>query len=467
MLTALHSWRGALQPAVPHPLQQVASDLPLTLQGTLFRNGPGRIGQADFQYGHFFDGDGYITKLKFDNGNAFFQSEYVKTNLYKDPTVRRAWTQRPPTLIPTRLANFLQFFHNPSNTSVQMIGNRLFALCEGGPPIEINPLTLKTMNTRPLVKGCYSAHPSVDESTGCIYNVGLKLCPPFALNIVRLSPKGVLQAQTCLPLDGLPFVHDTVLTEDWFIFVVPAHCVPLHAAIDSVLGGKPIGKRSRWDGHSDSTVVIVDKNTFQVIAKTPLPTSTTCHIVNAYKKSSGELVLQISHHSSNADYEAFHRSCADLFTHSFEPHMLCKLYEYSIDVHECTVLKITELEGGNTFELPTIDNRFQGRENRYVFTNSLIDVAGFANGIERFDRLSGRWQTRRFGKGKYAGEAVFVPRSADSQEGDGFLLTYVYNAQTHSTDVEILDAMQIEEPSLATIHLPFHTPHSFHGIWSQ
>jgi carotenoid cleavage dioxygenase len=106
---------------------------------------------------------------------------------------------------------------------------------------------------------------------------------------------------------------------------------------------------------------------------------------------------------------------------------------------------------------------------------------------------SGRIETHDFGKGRFASEAVFVPRARpegqECREDDGFLLHVVYDSTTDSSDLVggylshswyhnlviqpfryaqvILDAKRVgESPPLCTIHLPVRAPFTFHGIWT-
>lgn len=79
---------------------------------------------------------------------------------------------------------------------------------------------------------------------------------------------------------------------------------------------------------------------------------------------------------------------------------------------------------------------------------------------------TGRWDTHAFGSGRFTTEVVFVPRAASSPEGNGFLLTYVYVAAEHRSELVILDAERVGDAPLAVIKLPFHVPHSFHGTWT-
>ena len=58
-----------------------------------------------------------------------------------------------------------------------------------------------------------------------------------------------------------------------------------------------------------------------------------------------------------------------------------------------------------------------------------------------------------------------MPRSADSPEGDGYILTVVDRFAEKRTDLLILDGNDVSRPALATVKLPFALPMAFHGSW--
>ena len=61
-------------------------------------------------------------------------------------------------------------------------------------------------------------------------------------------------------------------------------------------------------------------------------------------------------------------------------------------------------------------------------------------------------------------EPVFVPRSPDAPEGDGFLLAVVTRPE-NPADLLLLDAMDTEVEPLAVVRLPFSQAWLFHGPW--
>jgi carotenoid cleavage dioxygenase-like enzyme len=57
-------------------------------------------------------------------------------------------------------------------------------------------------------------------------------------------------------------------------------------------------------------------------------------------------------------------------------------------------------------------------------------------------------------------------RAADGRaEGEGWVLSVVYDATTDSSDLVILDATSFAGPPVATVHLPDRVPFGFHGSW--
>ena len=60
--------------------------------------------------------------------------------------IPRAWTPRPGGW----LKNVFKLPGNVRNTSVMIMGGKLYALCEAGKPVEIDPLTLETLQENDL-----------------------------------------------------------------------------------------------------------------------------------------------------------------------------------------------------------------------------------------------------------------------------------------------------------------------------
>ena len=60
---------------------------------------------------------------------------------------------------------------------------------------------------------------------------------------------------------------------------------------------------------------------------------------------------------------------------------------------------------------------------------------------------------------------MFVPRSEDAAEDDGWVMSLVYDRTTDRSDLVILDAQDFSGEPVARVHLPQRVPYGFHGNW--
>ncbi|KAJ1639429.1 retinal pigment epithelial membrane protein-domain-containing protein [Pavlovales sp. CCMP2436] len=154
-------WRRAYEPAGEWDRVECAvagsSSLPPELSGVLYRNGAGRIRVGEALYSHWFDGDGFVTRLALSSSSssdsgvkAVSSGRYVRTARFlaqegttDQMVMRGAWTPRGDGGL---LANAGRLPTNPANTNVARLppDGKLYALCEGGRPVELDPRTLET-----------------------------------------------------------------------------------------------------------------------------------------------------------------------------------------------------------------------------------------------------------------------------------------------------------------------------------
>ena len=64
-------------------------------------------------------------------------------------------------------------------------------------------------------------------------------------------------------------------------------------------------------------------------------------------------------------------------------------------------------------------------------------------------------------------EPVFVPRTPDAEEDDGFILAQRYDAANDRTGLDILDARGIDQEPLARLWMDERIPFSVHGSWTS
>ena len=92
------------------------------------------------------------------------------------------------------------------------------------------------------------------------------------------------------------------------------------------------------------------------------------------------------------------------------------------------------------------------------------DPLSAAGSILKYDRQEGIRTNIDVGMGRLPGETVFVPRHNAQAEDDGYLMTYVYDAQRNESDFVIYDAASMSNEPVASVQLP-RVPFGFHGNW--
>jgi carotenoid cleavage dioxygenase len=115
-------------------------------------------------------------------------------------------------------------------------------------------------------------------------------------------------------------------------------------------------------------------------------------------------------------------------------------------------------------EFPRHDERLVGRPYRFGYTTGFGDEVQLG-GLIKQDLRERRSEVHNEGEHRSFLEPVFVPRSPDAAEDDGWVMAYVHDRETDQSDVVILHAQDFAGGPVATIHLPQRVPFGFHGNW--
>jgi carotenoid cleavage dioxygenase len=119
--------------------------------------------------------------------------------------------------------------------------------------------------------------------------------------------------------------------------------------------------------------------------------------------------------------------------------------------------------------MPRINERHSGRPYRYAYTVEYRDhgSAGQPRGslLRRHDVEAGTSVVKDFGIRYAPGEPVFVPKSGDAAEGDGWVLALRYDHERDRSDLVVLDANDFSGEPVAVVQLPRRVPIGIHGSW--
>jgi carotenoid cleavage dioxygenase len=123
--------------------------------------------------------------------------------------------------------------------------------------------------------------------------------------------------------------------------------------------------------------------------------------------------------------------------------------------------------GDDPGELPTRDPRRVGREHRfgYLVQNRPAEGTVDLGGVIKHDFATGRRDVWDPGPTRHGGEWLFVPGDQGTADDEGWLLGYVHDEATSTTDLVVLDATAVAAGPVASVRLPQRVPYGFHAAW--
>ncbi len=451
---------------------QIIGDLPEDINGMYVRNGPNPAFPPKGAY-HWFDGDGMLHGVQLQHGKASYINRYIRTTGYEIE-------QKKGKAIWTGLVGLSGFeliktlIHKPhgmmtkhtANTSLVWHDGKLLALWEAGNPHEISVPGLETVGQFDFgapVKA-FTAHPKVDSVTGEMMFFGYQLTePPYVQYTVTDSQGQILRT---VPID-IPkpvMMHDFAVTEHYTLFMD----LPLEfTKREMFMSGQSFGfnpERPARFGimprHGDSG----DMRWFEA------PPCFIFHTLNAYEDGD-EVVLVAARMNRSViappGHSTKHGQHTDRVEQPLSEETSSRLHEWRFNL---TTGQVSEkpLDDALT-DFPRIHEGRLGYKARYGYSARLIPTTPNAvplfDGILKYDVLGGDIDFHGYGPKRYGGEAVFVPRANATDEDDGYLVTFVYDANTECSELIVADAQHMDAEPIARVMMPQRVPFGFHGIW--
>ena len=462
-----HPWSGGFR-SLPEEhdgrVEDIDGTVPGWLRGTLFRNGSGRNQLGGEWFPHWFDGDGMISAVRFDQGGMRFANRYVRTDNYRDETAagrirHRGFGKMRPGGVP---ANAFRQPANVSNTSVLMHGGRLLSLWEGGPPFSLDPTTLETRGIETFdgkVKA-FSAHPKVDPRTGEIFNFGIDYGRRTTLTIYRIDKAGIAAFEPIVLPDPV-MNHDFVLTERHLVFCIGPILVQ---PVRMILGLKSFDATLTWDGARPTRILIVPRDGRSAPRWVETGPFFQFHFANGFEESDGTLVLDLARYP---DYATIGEALRSYWKSEWPADGMARLTRLRID--PAGTVESQTFDTGVANEFPSIDPRRVGRAYRYAYfaSNPSDRRMGLQQCVSRVDFQTGSVASHDFAPDGYAGEPLFVPRGGDGAEDDGVVIVFVFDARSQRTSIVGLDAADVAARPLFTTRLAHHVPYPLHGTFAH
>ncbi len=416
----------------------VTGEIPAELSGRLLRIGPNPVAADPANY-HWFTGNGMAHGVRLRDGKAeWYRSRYVRDD---EVVAVKGWD---PVAGPVP-----DFPLGPgaANTNIVGIAGKTFAIVEAGSlPVELDYEleTIARSNFDGTLPGGFSAHPHHDPDTGEMHTA---VYSPFWKHIqyVCVGADGLVSKTVDVPTPGSPMVHDCMFTKNYFI-VLDFPVVFDEDALND--GGFPYV----WKPDYGARVGLLPRHGSAAdVTWHEVELCYVFHPMNAYEDEQGRVVMDVIRHPKMfaTDKQGPNEGRTTLDRWTIDPAQT-KVKEERLD------------DTGQEF--PRLDERRAGKSYRYGYTAEAGDRLALA-GIRKHDLHNKTWQVHTQGPDRAFMEPVFVPRSADAAEDEGWVMAYLYDRSTDSSDVVILNAQDITGDPVATVHLPRRVPFGFHGNW--
>ncbi|MFE6861428.1 carotenoid oxygenase family protein [Nocardia sp. NPDC057668] len=437
-------------------LPVLAGELPVDLDGVYVRNGPNPQFAPMGRY-HWFDGDGMLHAVHFENGRATYRNRYIRTAEFE--AERAAGTALWRGVIEPWDGNPAgdRRERNSANTDVLYHHGNLLALWyRAGQPYALDPVSLETRGVDTFngtLRGEVSAHAKVDERTGELLFFDYGINAPY-LRYGVADAGGTVTHFTGLELPGSRLPHDMAITENYSILMdLPLYNDPRAAAAGRF--------KIFFDRNLPSRFAVLPRYGDGAQAKWfEAAPGYIYHTVNSWEEGE-EIVLVVCRVTEPSPVSDRAHPLAQLLAY-LRPE--AKLYRYRFNLRTGATTE-TALDDVNT-EFPAIDQGRTGRAGRYSYQMRLsVDRTMIFDAIIKYDIVTGAKETAPFGDGFLGSELTVVPRPGGAAEDDAWLTMFAHNNHTGLSEVWIYDAADLTSGPVCRLGLPTRVPLGFHATW--
>ncbi|KAF8036078.1 hypothetical protein BT93_C1924 [Corymbia citriodora subsp. variegata] len=424
-----------------------------------------------------------------------YNNRHVETETFKlekqgnRPSFLPAIEGDPLAILSAFLLNSLRFGTVNkliSNTNVFEHGGKLYSIAENHMPQEIDIFTLATL-------GNWNRAPG----TGELVIIGVDAVKPFMeLGIISADGKKLLH-KSDLKLDRCSLCHEIGVTLRYNVIMD----FPLTIDINRLVRGGPL---IRFNKKEYARIGIMprygDGNSMQWF---DIETSCTFHILNCFEDGEEVVVWACRALESIIPGPDFGLDKFQWFSKRLKPiksseenvsatteeeeeegSFFSRAYEWRLNM-KTGETKERNLTGTKySMDFPMINSNFTGLKNRYGYTQVVDSSASSISGMPKYgglaklylDRLRTGMKENRlkdaimldyheFGENIFCTGAAFVPKENGFKEDDGWIITFVHNESTDTSQVYLIDCKNFSDEPIAKITLPCRVPYGFHGTF--
>ncbi len=450
---------------------KVEGKIPTELNGTIYRNGPGLFDRNGSRKRSLLDGDGMVQAYHIREGGVKYLNRFTKTQKYMDEQAAgefqyATWSTQAPGGV---LFNLFGGIKNQAGVSVFHKNGKLYAFNENSLPHELDPETLNTIGLShleldPDLNIVYNAHPKTDGGNGDWCHFGNSFGRNTSLHITIFDSLGKLKFHRKVESPRYVYLHDWFVTEKYLVF----NLHPAHVNIfDFLSGQRSLIDSMEWNPDQGNLIMVLNRDGRGDPIFLETEASWMWHSLNAYDFD-GTIIADFVGYQ-NPNHFLGEEANLRMITQGklVENHYEGEIRRYVIDLVKKSIKQT--LVDSEQNEFPIVNPSHSCHEHRFGYFVSGGTVTTSSR-VKKVDFKTGKTTSFDFGQGLYCGEAIFAPKprflyETGSVNEPGWLLTQVYNGHTRKTFMAILDADQLDDGPVCTIHNTHHVPISFHGWW--
>lgn len=432
----------------------VEGELPRELFGVFARNSPNPRFAPVGRY-HWFDGDGMVHAVYFENGRARYVNRYVQTKGLKldEQAGHALWTG---ILEPLQLNHPHGPVKNTANTDLVFHGGKLLALWWlGAEPYALNARDLSTegpWDFHGTARAGCASHPKVCPRTGELMFFDYSAIRPPYLTYSVASREGRVVHSTPIDLPGPRLLHDIAITPNYTLFLD----LPLLWRSDKLATNK---RYVAFDKRMPARFGLLPRHApGSEIRWFEDDACYIFHTVNAYEEDGAVVLHACRIEDPMAKLREPPSDSPRLDFMDLTPYMT----SWRFDLKTSAVKR--ERHDDVPTEFPVIDVRRRGAKARYTYSPRLARSPTLLfEGFLKYDLERGTSIYQGFGPGQFGSEGAFVPRPGATTEDDGWLVTFVLDANDDTSSVLVLDARDLS--TVARVKLQRRVPIGFHSTW--
>jgi len=455
------AWTPLMEEVDATDLEVIEGAIPDDIDGIYLRNTENQIHQPLGRH-HPFDGDGMIHQISFQNGKANYRNRFVKTRCFdaEQSAEQSLWgglMDGPGTSLRPGFGAHGSLKDSSSTDIVVHAGKAISTFYQCGEGYVLNPETLEPEGLAPWVPiDGISAHPRVDENTGemMFFNYS-KFAPYMHYGVVDKDHKLVHYVPIELPGPRLP--HDMTFSENWSIL----NDLP-------VFWDEELLKRNihavRFHDDMPSRFALIprhgDPSEIRWFEAAP---TYVLHWLNAYEE--GDEVIMDGYFQEDpspppiAEAGEHGHLMAYLDEHSFKS----RLHRWRFNLKDGTTTE--EQLDDRIVEFGMINQQYSGRKYRYVYSTFAKPGWFLFCGFIKHDLETGESETVTLDDGRYASEAPFAPRINSQSEDDGYLVSFIMDENSGTSECILIDAKNFEAGPVCRIKLPHKICSGTHSTW--